>query len=161
MYYSRYIITWAFQYINYRSYVCENCWGRLELSSQVCCPACGLVRYCGEECRRKGEEEHGEECHQIRKEKGLSDELRLIVKIWRKIRKEGEQRRETQGGISRCWEDLMDHVEEMMEDKADLLTAEYHQLMVVMNEDEIPPWNTFLSIYGKVLTNCFSLRSDR
>ena len=122
-----------------------------------------MVRFCGEECRRRGEEEHEEECGSIRKEREFSDQLRLVVKIWRMIRKEGVHRSETQGEVSRCWDDLLDHAEELLEDKAkeDLLMTEYGELEAVMTRSEMPPWITFLSIYGKVMTNCFSLRSDR
>ena len=121
------------------------------------------MRFCGEECRRRGEEEHEEECASIRKEREFSDQLRLVVKIWRMIRKEGVHRSETQGEVSRCWDDLLDHAEELLEDKAkeDLLMTEYGELEAVMTRSEMPPWKTFLSIYGKVMTNCFSLRSDR
>ena len=122
-----------------------------------------MVRFCGEECRRRGEEEHEEECASIRKEREFSDQLRLVVKIWRMIRKEGVHRSETQGEVSRCWDDLLDHAEELLEDKAkeDLLMTEYGELEALMTRSEMPPWKTFLSIYGKVMTNCFSLRSDR
>ena len=120
-----------------------------------------MVRFCGEDCKRRGEEEHNEECGSMKRERGFSDQLRLVVKIWRKIRKEGVHKSETHGEVVRCWDDLMDHVEELVEDKEDLLIAQYEQMEAVMPRSEIPPWKIFLSIYGKVMTNCFSLRSDR
>ena len=131
------------------------------MCAQECCHSCGVVRFCGEECRRRGEEEHEEECGSIRKEREFSDQLRLVVKIWRMIRKEGVHRSERQRDVSRCWDDLLDHAEELVEDKAkeDLLMTEYGELEAVMRD--IPTGKTFLSIYGKVMTNCFSLRSDR
>ena len=127
----------------------------------MCCPACGVVRFCGEECRGRGEEEHEEECDNMSKERELSDQLRLIVKIWRKIKREGVDKVEVYGTVSRCWEDLIDHVEELLEDKEDLMIAQYNQMESVMSKSDLPPWETFVSIYGKVMTNCFSLRSDR
>ena len=120
-----------------------------------------MVRFCGEECRRRGEEEHKEECVSMREEREFSDQLRLVVKIWRKIRKDGVIKNEAQGKVSRCWEDLMDHVKELVEDKEGMVISQYEQMKAVMARSEVPPWETFLSIYGKVMTNCFSLRSDR
>ena len=94
-------------------------------------------------------------------ERTLSDQLRLIVKIWRKIRREGVEKMEVMGTLFRCWNNLIDHVDEMLLNNKELLAEQYAQLKAVLKDSEIPPWKVFLSIYGKVVTNCFSLRSDR
>ena len=55
------------------------------------CDGCGLARYCGEDCKVAGREEHEEECR-VMENVGvgrmmLSDQLRLVARIWLKIRK--------------------------------------------------------------------------
>ena len=129
------------------------------------CDECGLARYCGEECKVAGEEEHEEECTVMGKvgtgRMVLSDQLRLVAKIWLKIRKEGSNIVEQGGTMSKCWADLMDHAEELMKDSEELLLAQYNALGAVMKKVDMPPMEIFVSIYGKILTNSFSLRTDR
>ena len=144
-----------------RSQICCNCWRRLNPRCHVCCSSCGLARYCGDHCKKEGLEEHAEECSLEKNERRLSDQLRLIVKIWRKIRREGVEKMEVMGTLFRCWNDLIDHVDEMLLNNKELLAEQYALLKAVLKDSEIPPWKVFLSIYGKVVTNCFSLRSDR
>ena len=127
----------------------------------VCCPSCGLVRWCGEECRHEGIEEHEEECSRMKLERGWSDQMRLVLKIWRKISREGDREAEIFGGFRRCWDDLEDHCYEILADNKLNLKAQYSKLEAVIGPSDLPPWKSFLSIYGKVMVNCFSLRSDR
>ena len=43
----------------------------------------------------------------------LSDHLRLIVRIWFRIRSEGVHRVERAGNLSKCWDYLVDHCKEL------------------------------------------------
>ena len=128
------------------------------------CNECGLVRYCGEVCRMRGWEEHKLECTMIGQEgaggRVLNDQIRLVARIWLKKRA-GTNIAEHQGGITRTWDDLMDHAEEMEKEKEELLNSQYNLLGAVLKKQNMPDMKTFVSIYGKMLVNSFSLRSDR
>ena len=148
-----------------RHVICCYCWSRLVPGVGTACEGCGLARYCGEECKVAGEEEHEEECAALgRAGTGgimLSDQLRLVAKIWLKIRKNDVNTVEQVGTISKSWAELMDHREELMNDSEELLLAQYNALGSVMKKADMPPMDKFVQIYGKILTNSFSLRSDR
>ena len=124
-----------------------------------------MARYCGDECKLAGEEEHEEECGAMGKVGAgrmmMSEQLRLVARIWLKIRKKDANTMEQDGTISKSWADLMDHKEELMNDSEELLLAQYNALGAVMKKADMPPMETFVEIYGKILTNSFSLRSDR
>ena len=148
-----------------RQVICSYCWSRLVPGVGTACEGCGLARYCGEECKVSGEEEHEEECAALgRAGTGrimLSDQLRLVAKIWLKIRKNEGITVEQAGSISNSWAELMDHREELMNDSEELLLAQYNALGSVMKKADMPPMDKFVEIYGKILTNSFCLRSDR
>ena len=137
--------------------MCENCWQPMENGGLAWCDACGLVRYCGEVCKGKGWEEHKIECTFIGQEgaggRVLNDQLRLVARIWVKIRREGSMIIEEQG-------DLMVHAEELMDKNEELLLAQYCLLRAVMKKEDMPDMKTFVSIYGKMIINSFSLRTD-
>ena len=44
----------------------------------------------------------------------LNDQLRLVIRIWLKIRTEGMHKVERVGNISKCWDYLVDHMKELM-----------------------------------------------
>ena len=90
-----------------------------------------------------------------------SDKLRLVARIWLKIKKEGVIMVEGSGSITKSWLDLMDHAEEWMKDSEELLLVQYKELEAVMKRENMPTMKTFIDIYGKILTNSFSLRTDR
>lgn len=148
-----------------RSLVCSYCWSRLVPGGGGGCGGCGLVRYCGEECREGGREEHQEEC-KVMENAGagkmmLSDQLRLVTRIWLKVRKNEEDHVEQEGSLRKSWTELMDHKEELLSDSEELLLAQYNALGSVLRKVDMPPMDKFVEIYGKILTNSFSLRSDR
>ena len=131
----------------------------------VGCDGCAMERYCGEDCKVAGEEEHEEDCRVLGKlgthAMVLSDQLRLVAKIWLKIRKSGHEFSEKNEITSKSWGDLMDHAEELMKDSEELLLAHYNALAAVIKKADMPPMEVFVEIYGRILTNSFSLRSDR
>ena len=112
----------------------------------------------------RGWEEHKLECTMIGQEgaggRVLNDQLRLVARIWLKIRA-GTNMTENQNGITRTWDDLVDHAEEMEKEKEELLNSQYNLLGAVLKKQNMPDRKTFVSIYGKMLVNSFSLRSDR
>jgi len=123
--------------------------------------SCGVVRYCDFTCRARGQQEHYLECGYVRKERHVSDMVRLVARIWRRVTEDQENNIETDGTHVRSWEDLMDNAESLLTKRQDELSQEYKQLQQVLDHPEIPDWNTFVSICGKIITNCFCLRSDR
>ena len=84
------------------------------------------------------------------------------MKIWLKVRrKEDEDFREEGNNISNSWNRLMSHYEDLVNDSKDLLEAQYKILQTHINKTDLPTMEMFITIYGKILTNSFSLRSDR
>ena len=92
----------------------------------------------------------------------LSDQLRLVLKIWLKIRRKDEEQFLEEGeGISKSWSGLIDHYEDLVLDSKELLEAQYSILRAHIKPADLPSMEEFIRIYGKILTNSFSLRSDR
>ena len=89
---------------------------------------------------------------------GLNDQLRLIIRIWLKIRTEGVHKVERVGNMSKCWDYLVDHEKAVNKEE---LIAQYNELGAVLKKINIPSMDIFVNIYGKILVNSFSLRSDR
>ena len=127
-----------------------------------CSKDCGLVLYCKEQCRQAGWEEHSRECGILGKEGGkLSDQLRLVARIWLKIRSEGVHRVERVGTLSKCWDYLVSHTKELTAANKQELHEQYDELGAVLKKSNMPSMDTFVNIYSKILVNSFSLRSDR
>ena len=93
----------------------------------------------------------------------LTDHLRLIIRIWLKIRSEGVHRVERADNLSKCWDYLVDHSKELQAegDNRDVLQAEFNELGTILNKADMPSLEIFINIYSKILVNSFSLRSDR
>ena len=91
----------------------------------------------------------------------MSDLVRLVARIWRRVSQEPDTLTESDGDMSRAWSDLMDNADMVVKERVNELMEEYEQLSTVLDEDEMPDWTTFVSICGKIITNCFCLRSDR
>ena len=112
-----------------------------------------------------GAEEHRMECNTLGQvgtaRMGLNDQLRLIIRIWLKIRTEGVHKVERVGNMSKCWDYLVDHVKELMAVNEEELIAQYNELGAVLKNVNMPSMDIFVNIYGKILVNSFSLRSDR
>ena len=92
---------------------------------------------------------------------GLNDQLRLVLRIWLKIRSEGVHKVERVSNMSKCWDYLVDHAKELQAANKEELNAQYNELGAVMKKADMPSMETFINIYGKILVNSFSLRSDR
>ena len=92
---------------------------------------------------------------------GLNDQLRLVVRIWLKIRREGIEKREKHGDMSKCWDDLVDHAKELIEASWEGLNAQYIELSAVLKKTDMPSLDIFINIFGKILVNSFSLKSER
>ena len=59
------------------------------------------------------------------------------------------------------WEELEDHLEDIMRDNEELINNQYDLLGAVMKKEDLPNKSIFSSIYGKVMINSIDLRSDR
>ena len=112
-----------------------------------------------------GLEEHRMECTTMAKgvpgRLELNDQLRLVVRIWLKIRSEGVHKVERAGNLSKCWDYLVDHTKELLAASKEELIAQYNILGAVLKKSDMPSMEIFDNIYGKILVNSFSLRSDR
>ena len=136
------------------------------VTTQVC-PHCGLVCYCSPACRLSGTAEHRLECLIMTRAGSarlkITDHLRLILRIWLKIRSEGVHRVERAENLSKCWDYLVDHSKELQAegDNRDVLQSEFNELGTILSKADMPSLEIFINIYSKILVNSFSLRSDR
>ena len=55
----------------------------------------------------------------------------------------------------------MDHREEVMTDSEELMLAQHNALGSVLKKADMLPMDKFVKMYGRILTNSLSLRSDR
>ena len=96
------------------SFVLDNC--SYSALFQVC-PVCKMVCYCSNSCKVAGTAEHRLECLILtrsgNKRHALSDHIRLIMRIWLRIRSEGVHRVERADTLSKCWDYLVDHCKEL------------------------------------------------
>jgi len=148
---------------SHRTKICAFCWSLLTPETRVPCPGCSLVSYCSKECQEIEREEHQQECTVLGgAAANISDQLRLVMKIWLKLRQNPEEDF-SEGGkrISKSWSSLIDHYDDLVNDSKDLLDAQYKILETHLNKKDLPSIEKFITIYGKILTNSFSLRSDR
>jgi len=151
----------------YRGVVCEQCWGRMTPATHQVCPNCNMVCYCSNNCRVAGTAEHRLECLILMRSGtnrlSLSDHIRLIIRIWLRIRSEGVHRVERAGNLSKCWDYLADHSRELEADaeNKEILQNEYNEMGNILSKVDMPSYEVFLNIYSKILVNSFSLRSDR
>ena len=93
----------------------------------------------------------------------ISDHLRLILRIWLRIRSEGVHRVERAENLSKCWDYLVDHSKQLQAegDNRDILQSEFNELGTILSKADMPSLEIFINIYSKILVNSFSLRSDR
>jgi len=151
----------------YRGVVCEQCWGRMTPATHQICKNCNMVCYCSNNCRIAGTAEHRLECLILSRagtaRLALSDHLRLIIRIWLRIRSEGVHRVERAGNLSKCWDYLVDHCKPLETEGSnrEILQNEYNELGNILSKADMPSYEVFLNIYSKILVNSFSLRSDR
>ena len=83
----------------YRELVCAHCWTSLTAAVLTRCQSCSLVNYCSPRCREEDSQEHGQECTVLGQADltNLSDQLRLVLKIWLKIRRKDEDQFREEG----------------------------------------------------------------
>ena len=62
---------------------------------------------------------------------------------------------------ARDWRDLLSHSAQLAAERREELEQDYKQLSSALPHHQMPDWETFLEVCGKILTNCFCLRSDR
>ena len=62
---------------------------------------------------------------------------------------------------ARHWRDLLSHSAQLAAERREELEQDYKQLSSALPHHQMPDWETFLEVCGKILTNCFCLRSDR
>jgi hypothetical protein len=88
-----------------------------------------------------GVEEHRMECRVLGQAGtasiGLNDQLRLIIRIWLRIRTEGVHKVERVGNMSKCWDYLVDHEKELMAANKEELIAQYNELGAVLKKVNI------------------------
>ena len=148
-----------------RELVCAHCWTSLTAAVLTRCQSCSLVNYCSPDCREEDRQDHSQECTvlgQADSPDNISDQLRLVTKIWLKVRRKEELQFLEEGEkASKSWSGLIDHYEDLVQDSRDMLEAQYAVLKTHLKPADLPSMEEFIRIYGKILTNSFSLRSDR
>ena len=81
--------------------------------------------------------------------------------LWLQVREDKENMEEHNSSQTRHWRDLMSHSNQLLTERRPELEQDYRQLGTALSDQEMPDWESFLTICGKILTNCFCLRSDR
>ena len=81
--------------------------------------------------------------------------------LWLQVREDKENLVEQNSSQTRHWRDLMSHSSQLLTERRPELELDYKQLGTALPDHQMPDWDTFLTICGKILTNCFCLRSDR
>ena len=143
--------------------MCGHCWSCVSPGHGTECRSCSLVIYCSPACREEASQEHRQECTVLGTAGlHLSDQLRLVMKIWLKVRRREEADLVERGEkTSKTWAGLISHSDQLLQDSRDLLEAQYGCLQAHIKQADLPSMEEFVTIYGKILTNSFSLRSDR
>ena len=112
----------------------------------------------------KGWEEHRLECTFIGQEgaggRVLNDQLRLVVRIWLNMKVGRGTMFETCGDYEMSWDELEERVEEIVKDKEHVLRSQFNLLGAVLKKEDMPDYQTFVSIYCKTLINSIPLTLD-
>ena len=79
----------------------------------------------------------------------ISDHLRLILRIWLRIRSEGVHRVERAENLSKCWDYLVDHSKQLQAegDNRDVLQSEFNELGTILSKADMPSLEIFINIF--------------
>jgi SET and MYND domain-containing protein len=141
---------------------CEGCFKRFDKNSAIICD-CKFAYFCNDECR-KSDTLHVEECRLLKKSgKGpTSDIARYLLRAILKIRSGGLSEGDVVPGSSepRKFFHLVDHFDDILErsdHRTDLIEHIYTEVLDFMGEEDAPDPDYFLSIYGRIAVNSFSI----
>ena len=63
--------------------------------------------------------------------------------------------------LRRRWQELEGHEDKLEEESGDVLRFLHKEMEEVVGKEVAPPYSAFLTLWGRLQTNSFSLRSDR
>jgi len=148
----------------FRNKVCEKCfiykdeWKGIQL-----CPDCAMVGYCGEACRLQDRDRHKIECKIVMKTKTKTWNHRVwfLARACIRVQTEGwDEPDRINNAKSRTFRDLLDHYTDITSDPSREHNKWWHSEVAELLGDLMPPMEEYISIYGRLLVNSFSLRVD-
>ncbi|XP_059093505.1 histone-lysine N-methyltransferase SMYD3-like isoform X2 [Tigriopus californicus] len=153
-----------------RAKVCEGCLTKIQ--APIPCNGCSMVNYCSPNCQNSTDPSHLHqtlgECS-ILKDIGplryyLCDDVRMILRTYLADKVFGSKADvvPTRPKKMRGFADLMDHATEIGLDSPNILIELWTQLkMVSIPQFNSPSWSTFVSTYGKILTNSYTIIDEK
>ena len=142
---------------------CDNCFKKLDKKKSSIICHCKFAYFCSDDCR-DNDELHVEECLLFqRRDKGpTSDIARYVLRAILKIRSGGLAEADTVPGVEepRQFSHLVDHFDDVLEHsghRRDNIEHIYTEILDFMGEDEAPDPDYFLTIYGRIAVNSFSI----
>ncbi|CAJ0961534.1 unnamed protein product, partial [Mesorhabditis belari] len=143
--------------------VCSGCF--LRRSDVKRCARCKVLYYCSQQCQKDDWADHKEECALLA---NVSPKIptamaRLMTRILLK------RRREEQGTATpytafntRTFEELMDHKANIQKDatRCEFFVCLSQVLYEYVGPDLLRPAENLLSVFGKIVVNCFSIFDD-
>uniref|UniRef100_A0A1I7WG49 MYND-type domain-containing protein n=1 Tax=Heterorhabditis bacteriophora TaxID=37862 RepID=A0A1I7WG49_HETBA len=142
---------------NQLSFVCWRCFIRKDNKPLSRCSKCRVAHYCGSQCQKGDWNDHKYECIFLMNcaPRIPTSMARLISRIAMKL-----SRGENGGAFNgRVFSDLMDHKESIQGDpeRCEFFICVSHVLYDFMGVDFIPRPSDLISIFGKIVTNCFCI----
>jgi len=141
---------------------CDSCFKKFDKKAAVVC-SCKFAYFCNDECR-DGDELHDEECRLIRRRGKCptSDIVRYVLRAVLKIRSGGLAEADLVPGTDepRKFFHLVDHFDDILEHsghRRDLIEDLYTEILDFMGDDEAPDPDYFLTVYGRIAVNSFSI----
>ena len=135
---------------------CDYCFQQLNSYPQVTkCDICDSVFYCCKECKEHDRRAHGYECQYL--SGCCSDTVRLMMRLL------GRQSQDNVGeslpdGSTRTLEDLLDHKDDIWQNNSLVeKVCQTYQKLEQCSFKHLPMFNEFLSLFGKVLINGFTV----
>ncbi|GAB6023404.1 hypothetical protein CHUAL_008193 [Chamberlinius hualienensis] len=128
------------------------------------CTGCNFVHFCDKPCQKSAWADHKLECSSLKNvyPRIPPPHVMLIARIIRKIKRRGKEISEQVGNISRKFEDLKSHSEEIRGDRNRLeaFIAASFVLSKFLDESELPSQKDLLEIFGKVVINSVCIMDE-
>ena len=154
-------------YPEYKNILCNLCLKEIQACKEQIC-ACRSCVYCCKNCMLQ-DEMHASECELLitSGSKPSTSTSWLLLRVWLKYSRELEENSESSGELvpgfrlKRTFGDFLSHEKDIRRDKKKMqhILDHYRDLESILLE-EMPSFDEFVELYGKVVINNFELRQS-
>ncbi|XP_064458536.1 histone-lysine N-methyltransferase SMYD3-like isoform X2 [Ornithodoros turicata] len=144
--------------------VCDFCFKRTDCLKP--CARCRVAYYCNKLCETSALSDHLQECRYLQKAYPHipTTTVRLMARVLLKLKRMHKKdcKELLPGGRTRSFQDLLSHSNDIMNDAAVLprFRAIWATLQDFLGDENLPPIDEGLEIYGKLIINTFCISDN-